>query len=998
MTRPEREVSSEVGRIDKGVRLRSLRWRLPVLICGLLLAVLVVVLYAAYREVEVTLHRAAADRARYAADQVAAMLGRSTVQSFEQLQRIVPEVRKYLRDPSDGHLAAVRATLAPLAPNPSRRIVVWSADGKRMLAVPDPGHGDRGPATVAVPELTQPLEPGIAPLRVAGDRVVTDLGIVVHETAAADSHVVGTISVRAGVALSPPDALSRLVGADARILLGNRRGDLWTDFHHVVPGPAVDLQSDGNREYQSGSGDERIGALSGLSATPWVVWVEFPRGAAVARAQTFMQRMATFGLLVAVAAVLLMRWFTIRVTTPLGAMTIAAEAMAGGDYSRRVVADRRDEIGRLGRAFNSMASQVETDIAGRMHAEAALRASEGRYRTLFDYAPDGILIADADGQCVDANPSMCRMLGFTREQLIGRPPCDVVAPHEAPHIEPALRTVHARADHRREWRLRRQDGSEFSADVIATKMPDGRILGMVRDTTERREATDALRSAEERMRFALQGADVGIWDVDYRTGVFRASDILEGQYGVERGTFGTTFEAFLERIHPGDRKSVRETVEKARRSGADFSLHHRVIRSDGSVRWLTGAGRMHLGEQGEPLRGVGISLDVTERHALEAQYQHAQKMEALGRLAGGVAHDFNNLLTAILGYCELLLASLNPVDPLRADVGEIHKAGTSAAALTRQLLTFSRKQIIETSLVDLNVVVTELQTMLARLIREDIAIVVRLSPEPALVMSDRGQLEQIIMNLAVNARDAMPRGGTLTIETADVELDERYVASHLSMRPGRYVVLTVSDTGTGMTADVQAHLFEPFFTTKEMGRGTGLGLATVHGVAARSGGSVGVYSEVGRGTSIHVYLPQSGGGPLVDETLRPAECRQAGTQTVLVVDDAGSVRRLAQRLLQRQGYRVLLAASAHEALELFEEHESIDLLLTDVVMPGASGPELTRDLLAGRPALKVIYMSGYTDEAIVHHGVLKSGIAFMHKPFTSEALDRKIREVLEGTR
>ena len=482
---------------------------------------------------------------------------------------------------------------------------------------------------------------------------------------------------------------------------------------------------------------------------------------------------------------------------------------------------------------------------------------------------------------------------------------------------------------------------------------------------ERHRSAEALRTAEERMRFALQSANVGIWDMDYTTGVLRWSEILESQYGLQPGTFGGTFEAFVERIHPDDRASVLETVGKAMKSGADFSILNRSIWPDGTVRWLSGAGRIHLGEHGEPVRGVGISLDVTERRTLEEQYQQAQKMEAIGRLAGGVAHDFNNLLTVILGFCELLLADLDPDDPRQADIAEIQKAGESAAGLTRQLLAFSRKEIIEPTLLDLNVVVADMRAMLGRLIREDVKVVLGLGPELAPVKADRGQVEQIVLNLAVNARDAMPKGGTLTIETANVELDEHYAKTHLSVKPGPYVVLTVTDTGTGMTPQVQARLFEPFFTTKELGKGTGLGLATVHGIVTRSGGSVSVYSEVGRGTSFKVYFPRADAAEMVVEAPPPVSRPRAGAETVLVVEDAEGLRALAKRLLERQGYTVLLAANADEALRLFERNASIDVLLTDVVMPGASGPELTRQLVEQRPALKVIYMSGYTEETIV---------------------------------
>jgi signal transduction histidine kinase/CheY-like chemotaxis protein len=483
--------------------------------------------------------------------------------------------------------------------------------------------------------------------------------------------------------------------------------------------------------------------------------------------------------------------------------------------------------------------------------------------------------------------------------------------------------------------------------------------------------------------------------MDYNTWVLRWSETIEAHYGLQPGTFAGTFEGFIEHVHPDDRASVLETVGKAMKSGADFSFENRSIWPDGTVRWLSGAGRILLGAHGEPVRGVGISLDVTERRSLEAQYQQAQKMEVVGRLAGGVAHDFNNLLTAILGYCELLLPDFRPGDPHRADLEEIQKAGTRAAGLTRQLLAFSRKQIIEPTILDLNVVVAEMQGMLKRLIGEDVTVGLSLAPELALLKADRGQVEQIVMNLAVNARDAMPTGGRLTIETANVHLDEDYARTHLPVRAGPYVVLTVTDTGTGMTPEVKARLFEPFFTTKAIGKGTGLGLATVHGIVTGGGGSVGVYSELGNGTSFHVYFPREDVPEIVVEAPTTLSTSLVGTQTVLLVDDEAALRTLAARLLQRQGYTVLVAANADEAVRLFESNPAIDVLLTDVVMPGASGPALTRRLVEQRPALKVIYMSGYTEEAIVQHGVLKPGIAFLHKPFTSETLGRKIRDVLD---
>jgi PAS domain S-box-containing protein len=647
------------------------------------------------------------------------------------------------------------------------------------------------------------------------------------------------------------------------------------------------------------------------------------------------------------------------------------------------------------------AEELEHEVLERKGAESALRHERDRAQEYLETAEVILLKLDMKGRITLVNRYACSILGWTADELLGRDWIDTCLPAR---IRAGLRAkfqkllggdlsivenpILTRSGEERlvEWRntLLRND--------------EGRVIGTFSsgsDISERNRATAALRTAEERMRFALDAAGVGIWDMDYNTGVLRWSEIIEAHYGLRPGTFGGTYDAFIERVHPDDRESVLDAIGKAVKHGTDVSLLNRSIWPDGTVRWLSGAGRVHLDEHGEPLRGFGISLDVTERRTLEAQYQQAQKMEALGRLAGGVAHDFNNLLTVILGYCELLLAEPDPQDRRRAGILKIHAAGSSAAGLTRQLLAFSRKQIIEPTLLDLNAVVTDMRAMLGRLIREDVTVVLDLRPELAPVKVDRGQVEQVIMNLAVNARDAMPGGGTLTIETANVELDEDYAKSDLSVKPGPYVVLTVTDTGTGMTPQVQARLFEPFFTTKAVGTGTGLGLATVHGIVTQSGGRVSVSSEVGRGTSFRVYFPRADAEAVVLETPPPMPRLQTGAQTVLVVEDEEGLREVARKLLQAQGYTVLIAANADEAVRQFEGNASIDVLLTDVVMPGASGPELTRRLVERRPALKVIYMSGYTEEALAQHGVLKPGIAFLHKPFTSETLGRKICEVLD---
>ena len=393
---------------------------------------------------------------------------------------------------------------------------------------------------------------------------------------------------------------------------------------------------------------------------------------------------------------------------------------------------------------------------------------------------------------------------------------------------------------------------------------------------------------------------------------------------------------------------------------------------------------------------VVILNDVSERKRMEAQFLQAQKMEGIGQLAGGIAHDFNNLLTIIKGYSQLSLMELKEGAPLRGNIEEINKASDRASDLTHQLLAFSRRQILEMRVLDLNALLPGVERMLRRVIGEDIELVTRLAEDLGRVKSDRGQIEQVIMNLAVNARDAMPDGGKLTIETANAELDEAYARAHVAVTPGRYVMLSVSDTGVGMTPEVRGRVFEPFFTTKEKVKGTGLGLSTVYGIVKQSDGNIWVYSEPGKGTTFKIYLPRE------DEPLEEVVERVAGgelhrgDETILVVEDNDEVREVAVRILSGQGYRVLEASQGLDAFLICTEHDGpIHLLLTDVVMPKMSGRELAETLMSIRPRIKVLYMSGYTDNAIVHHGVLETGMDFIQKPFAVDTLARKVREVLD---
>ncbi|MDX2052324.1 MAG: response regulator [Polyangiaceae bacterium] len=456
--------------------------------------------------------------------------------------------------------------------------------------------------------------------------------------------------------------------------------------------------------------------------------------------------------------------------------------------------------------------------------------------------------------------------------------------------------------------------------------------------------------------------------------------------------------------HPDDRERVREALAQlSRQPAGTLQIEFRAVNLDGLVRFLDVTARNLLSDPA--VQGIVCNLrDVTDRRRAEAalkiteeQLRQAQKMDAIGKLAGGIAHDFNNLLSVILSYGSLLADDLTPSDARRADLEQIVAAGNRAVELTRQLLAFSRRQILQPRVVNLNDVVAGLQRMLLRLIGEDLELTFLPRAKLGKVNVDPGQVEQVIMNLVVNSRDAMPNGGKLTIETADVILDSDYAARHVGVTPGPHVMLAVSDNGTGMDRDTQARMFEPFFTTKEQGKGTGLGLSTVFGIVQQSGGNVWVYSELGKGTTVKVYFPLSE-RPIeapMDDSIQNGPTR--GTETLLVVEDDPSVRQLACSILQRHGYHVLSAPSGGDALLICEQHQAeIDLMITDVIMPRMSGRQLADRLQSIRPRMKVLFMSGYTDNSIVHHGVLESGVEFLQKPIRPESLVRKVRALLDG--
>jgi PAS domain S-box-containing protein len=523
---------------------------------------------------------------------------------------------------------------------------------------------------------------------------------------------------------------------------------------------------------------------------------------------------------------------------------------------------------------------------------------------------------------------------------------------------------------------------------------------------ERKRADVALRESEARLARAQETAHLGSWELtltsleDVDQNALWWSDEVYRIFGYLPGEVRVSNELFFRSVPAAEVPRIQEAIQKSLRDGGAYFIRHRVIRPDGTERVVEERSTVVRDSAGRPTRMVGTVLDVTERQRLEEQLLQAQKMDAVGRLAGGVAHDFNNLLTAIIGSADLLRERLPDNHPERVEADEIRAAALRAADLTRQLLAFSRRQILAPQVLHLNRVVAGMNKMLRRLIGEDIEFRCVLTPELGAVRADPGQIEQVIMNLVVNARDAMPRGGTLTIETANVELDEAYGAEHVPVARGHHVLLSVSDTGVGMDGRTQARLFEPFFTTKAQGQGTGLGLSTVYGIVKQSGGYIWVFSELGRGSTFKVYLPR-----VASETESPLAAQSqprlpevpGGRETLLIVEDQAEVRRLTEKVLKARGYTVLVAENGPEALRMAEQHAGpIDLLLTDVVMPQMSGREVGMLLGAVRPKLKVLYLSGYADESIVHRGVLEPGLAFLQKPFSPESLARKVREMLDA--
>jgi two-component system cell cycle sensor histidine kinase/response regulator CckA len=866
-------------------RRHSIRWRLPVAIGALVYIAMGGMAIFAFLEVRTAVTEVAATRLVQVTHQLQELLEAGVQQRYTTLDAVAKDtaIRNYLLSPRDSLSRAGIARLrAHLTTNAQvRSVELWDTAGTRLVTegVALPPLAVNG-ARALMAEATSDSGGSTSPYQAVGDSVQFTIVVPVRR----GDRVMAFVADRRRLTGTVQAArqLSELVGSGARLLVGNRAGDVWTDLTRAVDGPPNRVIADSSVvRYAQGSSEEVLAKFVPVRGTPWVVGVEFRAAPIVAPAMTFLWRALAAVLVLGLGATGVGILYSRSITRPLQQVTDAAGALAAGREVTRVPLERRDEIGRLAASFSTMAEEI---ARGHERLAAALE----QYQLLFDKNPMPMWVYDRETLAfLQVNEAAVKHYGYSADEFRAMTLKDIRPPDEVGRLEDVMRAAPDPNTKRGVWKHRRKDGTFIDVEITRTNiMLQGRSVSfaLANDITERSAAERALASTNEALRKSQE------------------------------------------------------------------------------------------------------------------QLLHSQKMEALGRLAGGIAHDFNNITTAILGFAEFLSGALETNDPRREDAQEIQRAGLRAAELTKQLLAFSRQQVIEVRTLQLNEVVKHTERLLQRLLGEDIDLVTILAPDLGWVESDPGQVEQALVNLAVNARHAMPGGGKLTIETGSVVLDEHYAALHSDARPGPHIMLAVSDSGSGMTPEVASRVFEPFFTTKPRGQGTGLGLATVYGIVRQSGGHVAVYSELGRGTVFKLYFPEvkTDSAPAAPIVHAPATTEQR-FGTVLLVEDEPAVRAIASRVLRQLGYRVLEAKTGSEALRLSEElGQDCPLVLTDVIMPEMSGPELAARLQERIPNARIVFMSGYTDDSIVRHGMLPKHAAFLQKPFTVEQLKTKIREVLDS--
>src|SRR5215472_4581339 len=636
------------------------------------------------------------------------------------------------------------------------------------------------------------------------------------------------------------------------------------------------------------------------------------------------------------------------------------------------------------------------DLSGMV---AELRQTNERYARMIQSSPDAITLRTLpERRYIEVNEGFCRMTGYAAEEAIGKTSAELHVWADPEQRGATLQKVLREGEvHEEEFRFRTKSGEIRFGQLAAVRVSVGQqqcMLSVSRDITERKNAEEELRRSEANFRSLVHDAPFGILQSTLKGRILQANPALVNMlgYGSEDGLCRLNLDRD---IYHDARQGQRLLEEHSHRK--DFhNVEVQWKRKDGNIITALLNGRRVAAPDDAQAYYEVFAEDITQRRILERQLFQSQKMEAIGRLAGGIAHDFNNLLGVVLGHTEILEEAARRDVRLQRSVEAIQSATQRATALTTQLLAFSRKQKVEPKILDLNVSVREMEKLLRRVIGEDIELIIRVPSGAGTIRMDPGQIDQILMNLAVNARDAMPDGGKLILETSSVILDDSYVGQHLGAAAGPFVLLSISDTGCGMDQETLSHIYEPFFTTKEKGKGTGLGRSTVYGIVKQSGGYIMAYSEPGRGTTFKVYFPHVRGVPEAPRASARRPELPGGRETILLVEDETALRELTRGLLETAGYSVLEAASVEDAIRLAEAADrKIDLLLTDVVMPVMDGHELSRRLTSSYPTLKVLYMSGYTDDVIVQRGVLNGGTRLLQKPFDRASLLGKVRQVLD---
>ncbi len=915
------------------------------------------------------------------------------------------EVMAFLASPSAATETTLRQRLGRLAAgSPTLRVVeLHTADGRLLFSTTDTIPPLAEPRVRELIGLIEsPSLVAVGPLAQARDGASYEIVAVIKRPGNIRLGSAAYLVERRHTSLALAERARALIGGRAQLLIGNVRGDGWSDFGHSLDAapPITPAKDTGFIWYTTKRSGRTLARATRIATTPWLFVVEYPADVIYGRVDRALGELA-FTVVILLFVTFFAAWrIGQTLTRPLHELAKAAEAISAGDLSRRVSSVGDDEFGTVSSAFNRMADTLATTRNELNVRLMQLTQSESHYRALFDANPHAMWVYDVETLAFLAvNEATVRRYGYSMDEMLHMTIADMHPESGREAFLPHLANVRGNERYSHTARHMRKDGSEFDAEVTAQPLHfEGRRARIVlsTDISDRQQIEESLRLAQERLQRVVASVGAVIYELEVSNSDIRPRWISDALLPTLGYPPASAYEEgwWYNCLHPADRARFgqRTLFDRLHEGAIEYRFQH----SDGTYRWIRDEQRVLRDKTGTPTSVIGALIDVTTNHQLQEQLLQSQKVEAVGRLAGGVAHDFNNLLTVILGECALVLNEPQSQDPtVKPSIEAIQKAAERATLLTRQLLTFARKNLTEPVSLSINDVVNDTSAMLNRLLGEDIRVKLSLDPVLGETLGDRGQMEQVLVNLSVNARDAMPQGGVLVIETSSFEVDENYAAPRPNLHPGSYVLLKVSDTGSGLSADAQEHLFEPFFTTKERGKGTGLGLATCYSIVRQCDGHIEIQSEEDVGTTVRIYLPAA---ERVMHHGTPTEKIAAfiGEETILLVEDEDVVRRVTARMLESLGYTVLQAEDGPTALALLDDYSGeIDLLMSDVVMPRMGGRELAEHVVKARPNISVLFASGYSDDVILNRQLLERDVVLLQKPFTTAALSAKIREALD---